>query len=229
MLGTIVNVGTIVAGTAAGAALGNRFSEKYREVLFTAVGMTALAVGMRATLAAADQGSSMVIIMIAMALGGVTGTAADLHGRIARASGRLAKDGRRFAEGFITAVIFFCVGTLSIVGPMESAVHGDNIMLYINACMDGITAMALGAVYGPGIMAAAPVLFFWQGLFYLVALTAREIIPEYLLSGITGAGGVLVMMSALALLGLKKVNVSDYLPALVWAPALAFGITLFDL
>ena len=227
MLGTIVNAGTIIAGTAVGATFGSRFSEKYREVLFTAVGMIALVVGMRTSLAAVNHGSSIIIIMIALVLGGVSGAAADLHGRLARAAARLAENGSRFAEGLITAVIFFCVGTLSIVGPMESAVHGDNTMLYVNACMDGITALALGAVYGYGIMAAAPVLFCWQGMFYLGAWIFREILPEYLLSSITGTGGMLIMMSVPVLLNLKKINTADYLPALVWAPVLSWGCSLF--
>ena len=131
--------------------------------------------------------------------------------------------GGRTAEGVVTAVLLFCVGTLSIVGPMKSALQGDHSMLFLNASMDFITALALGAVYGYAIMLTAPVLVLWQGTFYLGAWAARGMVPDYLLAGVTGAGGILIMMSSLGLLNLRKVRTSDFLPALLWAPALALA------
>ncbi|WP_406040280.1 DUF554 domain-containing protein [Succinimonas sp.] len=223
MLGTMVNAGAIILGAAAGAAIGERFSERYRDTLFTAVGMIALVAGAEMALSALKSGGSMIILLMALALGGVTGTFLDLHERMNRAAGRFASGGGRTAEGVVTAVLLFCVGTLSIVGPMKSALQGDHSMLYLNASMDFITALALGSAYGYAIMLTAPVLVLWQGTFYLGAWTARGMIPDYLLAGITGTGGILIMMSSLGLLNLRKVKTSDFLPALLWAPALALA------
>ena len=223
MLGTMVNAGAIILGAAAGGVIGKRFSERYRDALFTAVGMIALVAGAEMALSSLKNGGSMIILLMALALGGVTGTLLDLHERMNRAAGRFTSGGSRTAEGVVTAVLFFCVGTLSIVGPMKSALQSDHSMLYLNASMDFITALALGSVYGYAIILAAPVLVLWQGTFYLGAWVARGMVPDYLLAGITGAGGILIMMSSLGLLKLRKVKTSDFLPALLWAPALALA------
>ena len=223
MLGTMVNAGAIILGAAAGGVIGKRFSARYRDTLFTAVGMIALVAGAEMALSSLKNGGSMIILLMALALGGVTGTLLDLHERMNRAAGRFTSGGSRTAEGVVTAVLFFCVGTLSIVGPMKSALQSDHSMLYLNASMDFITALALGSVYGYAIILAAPVLVLWQGTFYLGAWVARGMVPDYLLAGITGAGGILIMMSSLGLLKLRKVKTSDFLPALLWAPALALA------
>ena len=74
-----------------------------------------------------------------------------------------------FAKGLSTAILLFCIGTLSILGPIESALHGNHTYLFTNAALDFVTSMVLASTYGIGIGLAAPVLFLWQGAIYINA------------------------------------------------------------
>ncbi len=222
MLGTIVNVSTIVAGTLLGSLLNHSFPEKYRDSLFCAIGSCALLIGMHSGLSSLPKGGILTIIIISMALGGLTGTYFKLDDHLHKISSHLPLGGSKTAEGLITAIIFFCIGPLSIVGPMQSAIYGDNSLLYTNACLDGITSIALAAAYGPGIIFAALAILLFQGSIYLATLVAQDLLPDYILANITGTGGVLILMSALNLLKLKSIPVTNYLPALIWAGIFAY-------
>lgn len=106
---------------------------------------------------------------------------------------------------------------------MNSALYGDNTFLYTNATLDLITSMVFATTYGIGIAFAAPVLFCWQGLFYLIALLADSIIPEALIHEIVSVGGILIVASGLSLLEIKDCKSLNLIPSLL-VPVLFFLI-----
>jgi Uncharacterized membrane protein, possible Na+ channel or pump len=130
------------------------------------------------------------------------------------------------AQGLSTALLLFCIGTFSIVGPMNSALYGDNTFLYTNATLDLITSMVFATTYGIGIAFAAPVLFCWQGMFYLIAKLAGGIIPDALIHEIIAVGGLLIVASGLSLLELKDCKSLNLLPSLL-VPVLFFLVLMF--
>ena len=163
MIGTIVNTACIIVGTVVGAALHRGVREKYRQVLYTALGLASLAIGLNATITHFAKSDYPVLFIVSLAVGGVVGTALDIDGRFKRAVNRRSRQGDagKLAEGLATAILLYCIGPLSMLGPVVSALKGDNTFLFTNATLDFVSSTIFASTYGLGMMAAAAVLFCW--------------------------------------------------------------------
>lgn len=212
MLGTIVNTLTILAGSAIGSLARRGIKDKYQQCLFTAMGLASLALGFNAVSRYMPQSQYPVLFIISLSLGGLVGTVIDLDGRFNRLVSRYSHSS--LAQGLSTGILLYCIGTLSIVGPMMSALYGDNTYLFTNATLDLVTSAVLAATYGPGMMLAAPVLFVWQGAIYLVAHLAGPVIPDELVTEVSIVGGILIAGSGLGILKIKDCRTLNLLPAL---------------
>ena len=183
MLGTIVNTCTIIIGSIVGTVLHRGIKEKYKRVLYDGLGLASLAIGLNATITHLPKSQYPVLFIISMALGGIIGTRLDINGRFHRLVERKKGDsvpsspkessasGRRssLADGLSTAILLYCIGPLSMLGPVISALQGDNTFLFTNATLDLVSSIVFASTYGIGMILAAPVLFLWQGMFWLVA------------------------------------------------------------
>ena len=221
MLGTIVNTACIIAGTVIGTLFKKGLGEKYRTVLFHAMGLASLALGANSFVQNMPKSEFPVLFILSLALGGVVGTALDLDGRVKRLLAR--RGGESFANGLISACLLYCIGTFSIVGPVLSALQGDNTFLYTNSTLDFVTSMVFATTYGIGMILAAPILFCWQGMFYLIAklASASPLLQGTLVNELAIVGGVLIISSGLSILNIKDCKTLNYLPALL-VPVLWF-------
>ena len=102
-----------------------------------------------------------------------------------------------------------------MLGPVISALKGDNTFLFTNATLDLVTSFVFGSTYGLGMLLAAPILFLWQGLFYLVAMVSSQAVSDALMAELLIVGGLMITASGLSLLGLKDCKTLNYLPALL--------------
>ena len=221
MLGTIVNTACIIAGTVIGTLFKKGLGEKYRTVLFHAMGLASLALGANSFVQNMPKSEFPVLFILSLALGGVVGTALDLDGRVKRLLAR--RGGESFANGLISACLLYCIGTFSIVGPVLSALQGDNTFMYTNSTLDFVTSMVFATTYGIGMILAAPILFCWQGMFYLIAklASASPLLQGTLVNELAIVGGVLIISSGLSILNIKDCKTLNYLPALL-VPVLWF-------
>lgn len=220
MLGTIVNTCTIVAGTLIGVALHKGIKDKYKSVLYDALGLACFAIGLNAVVSNLPKSQYPVLFIAAMAIGSIVGVALDIDGRFHRLVERRSKagDGNRLADGLATATLVYCIGPLSMLGPVISALEGDNTFLFTNATLDLVTATIFGSTYGIGMLLAAPVLFMWQGLFYTVATLSSQAVSDALMAELLIVGGLLITGSGLSLLRIKDCHVLNMLPALLVPP-----------
>jgi len=219
MIGTIVNTATIIVGGVIGALLHRGIKEKYKEVLYTGLGLASLAIGLNATISHFSQSEYPVLFIVSLAIGGLTGTALDIDGHFKRLVDRFSKqgDGRknRLADGLATAILLYCIGPLSMLGPVISALKGDHTFLFTNATLDFVSSMVFASTYGIGMILAAPVLFCWQGMFWLVARCSASAISDALMAELLIVGGLLITGSGLSLLQLKDCRTLNLLPALL--------------
>lgn len=221
MIGTIVNTCTIVAGTVLGAILHRGIKEKYKTVLYDGLGLVSLAIGLNAAIQNFPKSQYPVLFIVAIALGGVVGTWLDLDGRFKRLVSRFQKnktvDTARgsLADGLATAILLYCIGPLSMLGPVVSALQGDHTFLFTNATLDFVSATIFASTYGLGMVFAAPVLFCWQGLFYLVATISSSAVSDALMAELLIVGGLLITASGLSLLQLKDCKTLNLLPSLL--------------
>ena len=224
MLGTIVNTAAIVTGTIIGHIAKKGIKEKYQQVLFNAMGLAAVALGFNAVSNNLPKSLYPVLFIISLAIGGLAGTILKLDERFKKLSSRIGTS--NLAQGLSTGILLYCIGTLSIVGPVMSALYGDNTYLFTNATLDLVTSAVLATTYGIGILWAAPVLFLWQGAIYLLTLLAGNIIPTPLVTEISVVGGVLIAASGFSILGIKDCKTINMLPALA-VPVLFFILKSF--
>lgn len=220
MLGTIVNTATILVGSVAGSILKKGIDEKYQQALFNAMGLAATAIGIHAVVSHMGDSSYPVLFIVSMALGSLIGTMLDLDGRFERLVSRFSKT--NLGEGLGTGILLYCIGTLSILGPVMSAVYGDNTYLFTNATLDLVTSMVLASTYGIGMALAAPVLFCWQGAIYLTAsYLSASFFSQELLTELSIVGGILIASSGIGILKIKDLKTMNMLPALA-VPVLFF-------
>lgn len=212
-LGTIVNTLTIIIGSIAGYYMKRGLNPKYQQVLYRAMGLSALVLGINAVCSNLPKSEYPVLFIASLAIGGVVGAALNLDGRFQSVVSKHSSS--KLAQGLSTGILLYCIGTLSIVGPMLSALYGDNTYLYTNATLDLVTSAVLATTYGIGMILAAPVLFIWQGSIYLLTLFCGDIIPDELVTEISIVGGVLIAASGLGILEIKNCKPLDLLPSLI--------------
>ncbi len=220
MTGTIANTCAIVAGTLLGAALRRGIKERYQSALYTAMGLCAVALGFEACAVHLPKSTVPVLFIVSLAVGSLAGAMLRLDERFKRLASRGSKDGR-LGEGLCTGVLLYCLGSLSMVGPVLSALHGDNTYLYANATLDLVSSAVLASTYGIGMIWAAPVLFCWQGAFYLAARLSSGAISDALLTELSIVGGALVAATGFGILGIKDCKTLNMLPSLL-VPVLYF-------
>ena len=167
MLGTFVNVCTILTGSVIGSVFNKAIREKQQNALFTAMGLSAFALGINSVIQNMPKSNYPVLFIVSMALGSLIGSILDLDSRFQRLADRFSAG--QLSKGLSTGILLFCIGTLSILGPIQSALYGDHTYLFTNATLDFVTSMVLASTYGIGMALTAIVLFCWQGSIFLIA------------------------------------------------------------
>lgn len=212
MLGTIVNTAAILVGSVLGSVLKKGIKEEYQNVLFNAMGFAAVTLGINAAVSNMQHSVYPVLFILSLAIGGLLGTMWDWDGKFQRLSSRYGNS--ELGKGLSTAILLFCIGTLSILGPVESAVNGNNTYLFTNATLDFVTSMVLASTYGIGIAFSAIVLFLWQGSLYLLGCWVGPFMAKELLTEISIVGGILILISGISILRLKDCKTLNMLPSL---------------
>ena len=217
MLGTIVNVGCILSGSVIGSFVSRGINEKYKTALFDALGLATIGLGVNAFVSNMPKSEYPVLFIASLAIGTVLGTWLDLNGKF-QSLLQKAKGGSKLAEGLSTAILLFCIGTLSILGPIESRLNGNNTYLFTNATLDFVSSIILSSAYGIGIAIAALVLFCWQGSLYAFAGLIAPYMTPQLMAEVSILGGVFLMSSGLGILQIRDCKTLNMLPALLVPP-----------
>ena len=232
--GTIVNVATVIAGSAVGLLLGNRLPDRTRRTVTDALGLVTLLIGAisafqvtSADLSALVGPSAPVFIVLgALLIGGIGGS---LRSRFGAPGGQPETEPAaqaRFIEGFVTSSLVFCVGPLTILGALSDGLGLGANQLILKAVLDGFAAIAFAASFGVGVMASALTVLVVQAVLTLVGFLIGDFVPAGHLAAITATGGLLLVGVGLRLLQLRMIPVGDLLPALVVAPLLAQIVAL---
>lgn len=216
MIGTIVNTATILTGSIIGSLLKKGIKEKYTKCLMNAMGLAATGIGINSVVQNMPNSKYPVLFIVSIAIGSLLGNMIDLDKRFNSLTEKKGKS--ELDKGLSTAILLFCIGSLSILGPINSALNNDHTYLFTNATLDFVTSMVLASTYGIGIALAAPVLFLWQGSIYLLAKFLGGFMSPELMCEISVVGGFLIASSGLAILEIKNLKTLNLLPALLIPP-----------
>lgn len=207
--------------------MGASIDEKYKKALFDGLGLCCIVLGINASVPNMPKSEFPVLFILSIAIGGIIGRKLDLAGRIDRLNAyvnrRSGKENNAL-HGLVTGVLLYGIGTFSIVGPVLSCLspsggwafgESANTFLYTNATLDLVTSAVLSATYGWIMLLAAPILFCWQTMFYLIAYFGSEGMSEPMRTELSIVGGVLILSSGISILGIKDCKTVNYLPALL--------------
>lgn len=225
MIGTIVNTCTILAGSVIGSVLKKGIRKEQQNALYTAMGLAATGLGINAVVQNMPDSNYPVLFIVSLALGSLLGTMLDIEGRFKKLTDRLSVG--ELSRGLSTGILLFCIGTLSILGPIQSALYGDHTYLFTNATLDFVTSMVLASTYGIGMALSAGVLFFWQGLIYVCALALGNFMTADMMTELSIVGGFLIASSGISILNIKDCKTMNMLPSLVIPVAFCWVMGLF--
>lgn len=232
--GTIINVAAVLAGGGVSLALGKELSAAVQSRIKIALGLMVIYAGLSTTWNAISGSfgsvlKQILIVCVALVVGNLIGKGLGFQRRLnglgqfakSKLAGADSANSSQFAEGFVTCTILFCVGPMAILGSIQDGLAGDFKVLAIKSVMDGLATMAFVKTFGWGCMLSAVPLLAYQGT---ITLCARFLEPLLALPGLmdsfSATGGLLVLTISLVILGVQKVPLADYLPALAVAPLL---------
>ncbi len=215
MLGTIVNTLAVAAGGAIGLLLKKGIPQKVTDAVMQGLALCVIFMGVSGAL----EGSKTLAMIVAMALGAVLGTLLDLDGRLNKLGdaieNKMAPGGQgRIATGFVTASLLYCVGAMAIVGSLQSGLTGDHSMLYTKSMLDFISSIVLCASLGVGVILSAVTLFVYQGVITLLAQALAPVLTDGVIAEMTCVGSLLIIGMGLNMLGVTKIKIMNYVPAI---------------
>lgn len=227
MIATLVNAAAVIAGSLVGLLLRGRLKDRFRIAIQIGAGVLTLVVGVQMAM----KSSMIVALALALIAGGVLGEWWRIEDGILRlgdtlrrtfrvgargADGEEASDGTRgFAYGFLNASLLFCVGAMAIVGSFKAGTEGDGTLIYTKSVLDGAMAIVFTAAQGVGVAFSALTVLVYQGALTLLAGVVKPYVTDALIAEVTGAGGALLLMIGLNLLGIARLKTANYLPAIV--------------
>ena len=219
MTGVIINCITVIIGSLIGMIFKNLIPKRVTDGIMVGIGLCTLYIGIDGALV----GNNTLVLILSMSLGAVIGYLLDIDGAINRfadfATSRFRKDdGANPAEGFVTACLIFCVGSMTLVGSVQAGVSGDNTLLITKSILDLISSMALAATFGFSVMLSTLFVLVFQGGIVLLSGCLGPFLTLSLQNEMICAGSVMIIGLGLNIIGITKIKVSNYLPAMIIAP-----------
>jgi len=222
MLGTIVNTGTVVGGALIGVLIHSRMPERITKTTFQGIGLFTLYIGF--TMAAKT--GNVLIMVFSIVLGAIFGELMNLEARMEKVSEwgkrKVGSKNDKFTEGFITAFMLFCMGSMTILGSIEEGLGGEPTLLLAKSFLDGFGAVALASSLGIGVLFSAVPLFFYQGGLTLLAGLVQGYLTEPIINEVSAVGGLMLIGLGITILEIKKLKILNLLPALVFAGIFAY-------
>ena len=224
MLGTLVNSLAIIAGSLVGLLFSRGIPEKYKEILLSGVSLSVILIGIKSAL-----GSDHVMVVIfSMVFGGLIGEGINIEGKLERLGRFLERrissassDTSSFGRGFVTASLVFCVGSLAIVGALESGLTGNHQTLMAKSVLDGVISIVFASTMGLGVMFSSFAVFLYQGAITMAAMLLKSYLVPETISQMSAVGGLLIRSIGMNMLKITAIRVANLIPA-IFLPLLFF-------
>ena len=216
MIGTLVNVGSVLLGGVIGLLFHSKLPERYMEVAFNSIGLFTAVLGMMM----ATRSNEILLVIFSLLLGSILGEFLNLERRLEHfghwLKGLLKSEEDGFTDGLITAFLLFCMGSLTIMGAIEEGLNDNPSLYYTKSLMDGFAAMALSSTLGMGVLLSVVPLLIYQGGLTLLAGSLGQWLTDPIVTEMSAVGGVLLHGLALDILKIKHIKVANMLPSLIF-------------
>ncbi|MBU3811309.1 MAG: DUF554 domain-containing protein [Candidatus Niameybacter stercoravium] len=215
LLGTLVNVVLVLIGGFVGLFLKKGISKRFSDLIMNAIALVTMVIGI--TFATASE--NMLIVIISLVLGALMGEGINIDKKLNQLGGliksKVKSESGNVGEGFVTATLLFCVGSMAIMGSLDSGLRGDHTVLYTKSIMDGISALIFASSMGIGVLLSAVPILLYQGSITLLSSFIQPYLTQSMMTEMNAVGGILLIGLGISILGIKEIKVSNLLPALV--------------
>lgn len=234
MLGVLVNSVAVIIGGLIGLIFKSKISDKVSKPVMVGLGVCVLYIGISGSL----EGENVLIAITAIVLGIITGTVLNIDDNINKLANKVEQKFKKensvesLSEGFVTATLLFCIGAMTITGSIQAGLVNDNSILITKSILDFVSAIMLAASLGRGVLLSSISLLFTQGLLVILSSVIAPYINDSLINEITCVGSLIIILIGTNLMGITKVKVADFLPAIIYTPVIYylsnFIINLFN-
>ncbi|MCL6638568.1 MAG: DUF554 domain-containing protein [Firmicutes bacterium] len=220
MTGTLVNAISIVAGATIGVRLKKGLPERIKKTVIQGIGLSVILIGLQMSL----QTQNILIVILSLAFGGLTGELINIEGLLARLGKRLESHfgggNGDFTKAFVTASLLYCVGAMAIMGSIEDGLNNNPRILFAKSLLDGVSAVIFASTMGSGVIFSSLPVLLYQGSITILAFYLKDFLTPAAVAEMTSTGGLLILAIGLSLLGFKELKTGNLLPAIFFAPAL---------
>ncbi len=217
MIGVLVNTLTVMVGSTIGLVAKKLIPDGWSDFIMKGIALCVIYIGIDGAM----EGANTLITIISIAVGAVIGLALDLDMHLNNFAEKLEKRFKKpggettIAEGFVTASLLFCVGAMTIVGSLQAGLTGNNEMLFTKATLDFISSMVFAASLGIGVLLSAAFVLVFQGAIVLLAQIVEPFLGDAVIAEMTCVGSLLIIALGLNMLGITKLKVMNYMPAII--------------
>ena len=216
MLGTLVNTFAVIIGASIGLLIKKGIPERIGDSLMKGLGLCSLYIG----ISGAFKGENTLIMIVSIVVGIIIGEGIDIDSRVNSVVKRIEskffrkKGKNNIAQGFISASLLFCVGSMTLVGAMNAGLLGDNTMLYTKSAMDVCSSIIFASTLGIGVLLSAIFVLIYQGGLTLLAIYAAPLLNNQVINEMTCVGSLIIIAMGLNILGITKIKLMNYIPAM---------------
>lgn len=223
-LGTLVNVGAIIAGSIVGYAVKKGIPEGVKDTVMQGLGLAVLLIGLKMAL----QTNNVLIVIGSLALGGIAGELFAIENRLESLGGwlerRVGGTEGGIAKAFVTSSLIYCVGALAITGAIQDGLTGNTDILVSKAMLDGISSVIFTSTMGIGVIFSALPVLVYQGAITFATAYIKELLSPQVITEMTATGGILILGIGVNILGITKIKVGNLLPAILFAVLITLGV-----
>lgn len=222
--GYLINTFTVLIGSGLGLLIGAKLPEKIRKIILSGLGLSTIIIGTKMALETRE----LLLVVGSLILGGILGQVMGieewLEGMGERLKVKVGSSSGTFVLGFVTASLLFCIGPMTIVGSLEDGYAGIADLIYLKSVMDGAAAVALTASMGIGVIFSALTVLIFQGALTYLGMAMGDFITAAVLNELSATGGILILGIGFNILGVAKIRVGNFLPALFLAALFAWWL-----
>lgn len=227
MIAAVVNAVVVVLGGLIGLLLGGRLKEEHTKTIVNALGICTMVIGVTSAITT----SNILIVIICLVIGTIIGEALKIENRLDHLGdwlkAKVAKNGGgRFTEGFVTASLLFCVGSMAIMGSFDAGLRGDYNTIFAKSALDTVMAVTFAATMGVGVLFSGATVLIYQGALTLLAGLVEPYLSAPVVVEMSAVGGIMLIGTGMNIVGLTKdrIKVGNMLPAIV-LPIVWFAVS----
>lgn len=222
MIGTIINAVAVIIGSSIGLLIQSKLPKKITDTAFHGVGLFTMVLGIMMAI----KTTNVLMMILSIVIGAIIGELLDIDHRINIFGERLKKilknKNEHFSEGFVTAFLLYCMGSMTILGAFEEGLYGTSNLLIAKSVLDGFSSIVLAATIGIGVLFSFIPLLLFQGGLTLLASNVQSIFSEVIITELSAVGGIILLGLGLNLMEIKKLRILNFLPSLIVVVVLSY-------